>query len=493
MTENLDNAFDNLLRRRALRRALKIFSIVLLSLSLPFSAFAAYKENYSLKLLPNTYVGDFNLSHKRLNEARDTLRDLASRFENQKYLVKDDEGNAFEITPKELGIKVDVDSALREAFARGHSGNFSTQSKDLLLAPFQPRQVFLNWQIDNAFFEKALQAKVKDLEKTPENAQIQVTAGEITVIPMVAGRKIDSQRLSEDFKQLFSKEIINDPQIKTVKLSYTLIEPAITDEYATSVANNLKKIVSEDLVLTYEGKSLRIPKTELASWLTLTPRENTIEVTLDQNKVFNSLTKAGKSIEKPAKPKKISTKDGSVIEEGEDGLQVDKKTMFQNILEAFTLNSEVNHNLSLVVNKIPAGERRVAPEETFTPGMYPGKYIEIDLSKQMLAAFEGENKFMEARVSTGRWSMPTPTGVFSINNKNPRAYSRNYGLYMPWWMAFIGSEYGIHELPEWPNGAKEGESHLGIPVSHGCVRLGVGPAKQLYDWAEIGTIVYIHK
>jgi len=64
---------------------------------------------------------------------------------------------------------------------------------------------------------------------------------------------------------------------------------------------------------------------------------------------------------------------------------------------------------------------------------------------------------------------------------------------MPYWMAFTGAGHGIHELPEWPGGAKEGAGHLGIPVSHGCVRLGVGPAGTIYGWANIGDAVYVHR
>jgi lipoprotein-anchoring transpeptidase ErfK/SrfK len=64
---------------------------------------------------------------------------------------------------------------------------------------------------------------------------------------------------------------------------------------------------------------------------------------------------------------------------------------------------------------------------------------------------------------------------------------------MPFWMAVAADgKFGIHELPEWPGGYKEGANHLGIPVSHGCIRLGVGPAKQVYDWTEVGTPVVIY-
>jgi lipoprotein-anchoring transpeptidase ErfK/SrfK len=89
--------------------------------------------------------------------------------------------------------------------------------------------------------------------------------------------------------------------------------------------------------------------------------------------------------------------------------------------------------------------------------------------------------------------MNTPKGEFSIQNKTPRAWSNKYKLYMPYWQAITPSgEYGIHELPEWPGGYKEGANHLGTPVSHGCVRLGIGAAERVYAWTEIGTPIIIY-
>ena len=121
-----------------------------------------------------------------------------------------------------------------------------------------------------------------------------------------------------------------------------------------------------------------------------------------------------------------------------------------------------------------------------------GKYIDINLAKQILTIFqEGKNKG-NYKISSGKSSMPTPRGSFEIINKKRRAWSNKYKLFMPYWMAFTNQGHGIHELPEWPNGYKEGAKHLGIPVSHGCVRLGVGAAESVYHWADIGTPVYIH-
>lgn len=121
-----------------------------------------------------------------------------------------------------------------------------------------------------------------------------------------------------------------------------------------------------------------------------------------------------------------------------------------------------------------------------------GKYIDINLAKQQLSIFQDGDRLGTYKVSTGKRGMATPTGSFKVMSKRGRAYSRKYNLYMPYWMQFTGAGHGIHELPEWKNGYKEGANHLGTPVSHGCVRLGVGPAAKVYDWSEIGTAVVIH-
>lgn len=126
------------------------------------------------------------------------------------------------------------------------------------------------------------------------------------------------------------------------------------------------------------------------------------------------------------------------------------------------------------------------------PQITEGKYIDIDITSQTLTLFENGNRISAFKISTGKYSMPTPLGRFSILNKTRRAYSSTYKLYMPYWMAFTRLGHGIHELPEWPGGMKEGQSHLGIRVSHGCVRLGVGPAEMVYNWAPIGTPVLVH-
>lgn len=120
------------------------------------------------------------------------------------------------------------------------------------------------------------------------------------------------------------------------------------------------------------------------------------------------------------------------------------------------------------------------------------KRIEVNTGTQNLKYFLGDVAMKEFVVSTGKPGMETPKGHFQVDYKHEKAWSSKYGLWMPYWMSLSHGYFGIHELPEWPNGYKEGQDHLGKPVSHGCIRLGVGDAEFLYNWADMGTEVFIY-
>jgi len=119
------------------------------------------------------------------------------------------------------------------------------------------------------------------------------------------------------------------------------------------------------------------------------------------------------------------------------------------------------------------------------------KRIDINTSIQRLYYFLGGVLVWEYPVSSGVFNS-TPRGKFKIENKNLKAWSP-YGLWMPYWMAFAGGgKYGLHELPIWPNGYREGEQQLGTPASHGCIRLGTEAAQKIYDITDIGTEVNVY-
>lgn len=163
---------------------------------------------------------------------------------------------------------------------------------------------------------------------------------------------------------------------------------------------------------------------------------------------------------------------------------------------AYQQLGETNFATLPLVPKIGNRDLALRAEEAkrFTqPKRTEGKYIDINLATQVMTLFENGSVLDSYIISSGKRGMETPRGEFAVQNKADRPWSKKYSLYMPYWQAITpDGQYGIHELPEWPGGYKEGANHLGTPVSHGCVRLGVGAAERVYAWSDIGTPIIIY-
>ena len=121
------------------------------------------------------------------------------------------------------------------------------------------------------------------------------------------------------------------------------------------------------------------------------------------------------------------------------------------------------------------------------------KHILVDRSTQMLYAYDGDTLFMQQAVSTGLDGTPTPRGTFVVYKKTPTRYmqgplpgvsSQYYDLPgVPWDLYFTRQGGAIHGA-YWHNA-------FGREYSHGCVNLPLDKARELYDWAEVGTRVVV--
>jgi lipoprotein-anchoring transpeptidase ErfK/SrfK len=121
------------------------------------------------------------------------------------------------------------------------------------------------------------------------------------------------------------------------------------------------------------------------------------------------------------------------------------------------------------------------------------KFIDVDLSKQLLSYWQGGVKIGQYLISSGKEFSPTPKGTFTIFKKRAKVRMswyygpdnpRNYDLpNVPWVLSFKGP-YTIHGT-YWHH-------NFGHPMSHGCVNMRTPEAKIIYDWAPIGTPIIIY-
>ena len=107
--------------------------------------------------------------------------------------------------------------------------------------------------------------------------------------------------------------------------------------------------------------------------------------------------------------------------------------------------------------------------------------IHIDVPAKRLTLFQGDEIARSWPVATGAWDTPTPIGVFSITHRfsgNMCGFGTCFlGLNVPW------GNYGIH-------GTNKPET-IGSNASHGCIRMHVKDAEELYALVPNGTQVVI--
>ncbi len=119
-----------------------------------------------------------------------------------------------------------------------------------------------------------------------------------------------------------------------------------------------------------------------------------------------------------------------------------------------------------------------------------GKWIDVNLTKQRLQAYEGNNVIFSTLISSGVARHPTVTGNFNVYIKLQKQTmiggrgSEAYNLPDVPYVMYFYQDYGIHGT-YWHH-------NFGHVMSHGCVNTPTDSARFLFNWAPLGTPVNVH-
>ena len=121
--------------------------------------------------------------------------------------------------------------------------------------------------------------------------------------------------------------------------------------------------------------------------------------------------------------------------------------------------------------------------------------VHVNLKNQNTYVYKGsknnwklEKKFT---CSTGTKGKETPTGVYTTKSKGDWFYEPKYGQGGKYWVTFMDA-YMFHSLPFAKDKKTIVDKTLGIPASHGCIRLAIEDAKWIYDNIPIGSKLIIN-
>lgn len=132
---------------------------------------------------------------------------------------------------------------------------------------------------------------------------------------------------------------------------------------------------------------------------------------------------------------------------------------------------------------IRAADVRLAERTEPPPTTEPGeRWVDLDLDRQVLVAYEGELPVYATLVSSGKKKTPTTTGIFRVwikfaetDMSGQMADEEAYSVATVPWTQFYAKDLALHTT-YW-------HDKLGLARSHGCVNLAPIDARFLYYWS----------
>lgn len=178
-----------------------------------------------------------------------------------------------------------------------------------------------------------------------------------------------------------------------------------------------------------------------------------------------------------------------------DPLEVSAWVKGEEVFEGADLWAQVGQNRFIYARNV-GRNAPVAPTPVPAEAPASGKWIDVNLTQQIMVAYNGRNVERTMVMTSGMAGWETPPGYYFINHRvaNETMTSgaigaesfykledvlftqyftdRGHAIHFAWW-----------RTPE----------TIGRPGSHGCLNLLLDDSRFVWDWATIGTPLVVHK
>ncbi|WP_100810033.1 MULTISPECIES: L,D-transpeptidase [unclassified Microbacterium] len=296
------------------------------------------------------------------------------------------------------------------------------------------------------------------------------------VAPAVLGRGLDHTTIERAYEAR-----LLDPSLPAAFDGELVdLEADITTEAATSRAEQLNAMVASVGFYVGEERTVPIAPEVLASWLTLTPDpdQGTIAISADRAAIQAVVDTLPAAVDRAAtNGVQVVNKAGTVLRTEQAGADGRVLGATAGIAAAFA-------------SQLAGGDAAYALDVAVTPAQTTTivRSLEVDLSDQRLYVKENDVVIDSWLISSGMPGWSTRQGNFTVNAKVRVQDMGNteVGYLQPdvEWVMYFSGDQAFHAV-YWRN-------IWGRPLSHGCVGMPTALAKQIYQWADAGTDVWVH-
>ncbi|MCL2466184.1 MAG: L,D-transpeptidase/peptidoglycan binding protein [Micrococcales bacterium] len=452
---------------------------------------AAYGAHYRDRGLPGITVAGEPITGKTRAEVAESLRARAAAT-SVTWSTGPGSPSA-SATLADLGVSVDVDATVREAFSRNSSlgGQLS--------ALFVPDRIDAVVTSDGKTLEATARQIAVDSGVAGSDAVVVLSDDGTTfeVTPAVVGKAVNPATFQQEVKAAAA-----GLKKRSITVEFVDAAPMVSDEDAAKAAQAANALVTLPVVVSDGNKDHTAEPTVQAAWIGVPVTKAGLGTpTLDVDQVTAWVQDLADGARRdPVNGKRYVDPKGevlSVTQQPRDGQEV---TNVETVTEAIIaqVGAGKSYTGAFEYTKVPAAwESKEVSSAAEVLVYFPTgkeKWIDVNLANHTVTLYEGTT-VVKGPISMvdGAAVTPTVTGTYKIYAKYETKTMRGFEAdgvtpyvteNVPWSMFFHGG-YALHGA-YW-------RSTFGYSASHGCVNLPVSTAKEIYQWAPIGTVVVVHR
>ncbi len=394
------------------------------------------------------------------------------------------------IRPADIGVEYNIDDSVKAAYQIGRNywyaplGVYAASLHNRL-----PLQYSTNHITQKAFITSI----VSESGQAPVDASLQVVGIQPTVVPDKDGFSISASDVSSSL----AKRVAGVDE-SAIILHPTVQKARIQSAQASAAIIPTKSLLAMPVTLSYNDQIFTATQSDIAKWLYFegsTDGEPALLPRVNNTKVLDYVVKISSQIDKAPTVRKVTVENGVQRETqpGAEGLAVDRESLANAIATGLDNHIPVASTISTKPVAFKTVYNNVVT-------LAYGRYVEINLNTQHLYVWQDHQIIYDSPITSGATGadFETAKGLFSVQAKETNrhligtAYGAryNYDVFVHYWMPFYQG-YGMHDA-SWRNGNFGGQDYY-YGGSHGCVNLPDATAAWVYNWANVGDPVWVHR
>jgi vancomycin resistance protein YoaR len=295
---------------------------------------------------PGTQVQGIDISGMSLKESEEILRSAFTPLEDHAVTYAF-EGQTWDATLTDLGIIVDYEAMLEEAWGQGRDGSVIDRYASLL-DQGETRNVALKVLRDDLKLDAFLTNIGEQIKIDPRNARLVRSGSSIDIREDTTGREIDLEQVRAD-----TLATVSTGRTHTIELTTKVVPPDVTATDLAGAKDDAILLVGEPVIFTHDGDNYDFSTEELTGALAIDRDGN---ATLNLDNLQQRMDDIARAVLKPAKNVTLGWDSGvQVLEDDEDGLGVDMEAFKAKLME--TARS-TERTVELPVEVLKAGARK---------------------------------------------------------------------------------------------------------------------------------------